>query len=209
MIPILKLSDQTKTLVSPLFGDAQAVLKAAQWKACEDVESIVQRAEEQMLNLRRELEEEAEARRIEAIESGYEEGLSQIVHELAKVRAERAMMMEQAESEALDLAFALARRIVGKSVELDPLLVRQIVGEVAQSARGRRSVVIRIHPDDRPLVESQKGVLVETLEGAAVFFDDDASLQRAECVIETEVGRIDGRLETQLSILRNALEKSP
>lgn len=208
MIPILKLSAQSRDLVAPVFPDHQKIMKAAQWRACEDVEAIVRRAEEHMRAIRLKMEEDLENERIKAIEQGYEDGLSQIIHELAKVRAERVAMLEQAETEALNLAFALAHRIVGKAVEIDPVLVKHIVAEVAQSARGRRSVVIRIHPEDLSIVASQQSELAQALEGAAVFFDDDPSLERGGCVIETEVGRIDGRLETQLTILRKALEKS-
>lgn len=208
MIPILKLSEQSKTLVTPLFQPNKQVMKAAEWKACQDVESIVRDAEEAMLLIRQEMEARIEEQRLEAVERGYEEGFSQVVHELAKVRTERAIMLEKAEHEALDLAFALARRIVGTTIELEPTLIGRIVEQVAQSARGRRSMVIRVHPEDLSLVESQKTILAQSLEGAAIFYDDDATLSRGECVIETEAGRIDGRLETQLSILRRALEKS-
>ena len=66
--------------------------------------------------------------------------------------------------------------------------------------------MIRVHPEDLPLVIGMKNELASSLEGAAVYFDDDGTLTRGECAIDTEAGRIDGRLETQLKILRDALE---
>lgn len=200
------VSDELKPHITPLFESSRPLVKAHEVQTVVRLDEIVKAAQEAAALMITEAESAAKDIREEAAESGYREGFSQVVSDLAKVRAEREALLQEAELEALELAFALTRRILGHAIEETPELIQSVVREVSQSARGRRSLMIRVHPDDLPLVLDMKHELAESLEGAAVYFDDDGTLARGECAIDTEAGRIDGRLETQLQILRDALE---
>ena len=162
--------------------------------------------------LRREAEEEleearcrAETIRQEAREAGRKEGLEECMRKLAKARAEYSRLRDQGEQEMVELAFHIARRLVGKAIEMQPEIVRDIVGEALVNARGHDQIVVLIHPDDHDRVEAARDEYVRALEGVPVYFEADPSLERGGCVIETESGRIDARLETQLQVLREAL----
>lgn len=201
----LEISERSKLFVEPIFAAERKKVSVREVKAMLEIDAILERATKEAEEVVSKARAEAAAIRKEACEQGKQEAWASLTHELAKVRAEREALLQEAESEALDLAFALARRIISKKIEAQPELVRDVLKEVAQSARGRRSLVFRVHPDDLELVRAQQQTLSQELEGAAVYFDDDATLSRGECVIETEAGRIDGRLDTQLQILRDAL----
>ena len=201
----LEISERSKPFVEPIFSAERKKVSVREVKAMLEIDAILERATKEAEEVVSKAVAEAASIREEAREQGKQEAWASLTHELAKVRAERQALLQEAESEALDLAFALARRIISKKIEAQPELVRDVLKEVAQSARGRRSLVFRVHPDDLELVRAQQQTLSQELEGAAVYFDDDATLSRGECVIETEAGRIDGRLDTQLQILRDAL----
>jgi flagellar assembly protein FliH len=47
---------------------------------------------------------------------------------------------------------------------------------------------------------------VEGIGAARVEIQADAALQPGDCVVDTDFGQIDGRLETRLGELRRALE---
>jgi flagellar assembly protein FliH len=68
------------------------------------------------------------------------------------------------------------------------------------------SVVLRVHPEDLALLEgTRQAWLAEVGTKADVKLVADSTVGRYGCVVETPVGRIDARLETQLDALERAL----
>jgi flagellar biosynthesis/type III secretory pathway protein FliH len=54
-------------------------------------------------------------------------------------------------------------------------------------------------------LNAARGALVAEVEGAALYFEADERVGRGGCVVETEAGRVDARLEVQLDVMRRAL----
>ncbi|HJL31474.1 MAG TPA: FliH/SctL family protein, partial [Polyangiaceae bacterium LLY-WYZ-15_(1-7)] len=67
----------------------------------------------------------------------------------------------------------------------------------ARRAGDRR---LRVHPEDAPLLDG-----LPALAGAERIHDP--ALARGDVILETELGRLDGRLEVRLEALRRALEE--
>lgn len=112
---------------------------------------------------------------------------------------------------ALDAAVVLARKmaekIVGRAVELDAGVMREIAaGALAAAKPGKHAVLLRMHPEDLALIEGTRGQwLAEAGNRADVRLLADASVGRHGCVVETAVSRLDARLQTQLDALERAL----
>ena len=73
-------------------------------------------------------------------------------------------------------------------------------------ARQRRSLLLRVNPDDLEVVRNERHRLMDALVRAsdlAIREDDDIS--PGGVIIETEAGTIDARLETQLDALERAM----
>jgi flagellar biosynthesis/type III secretory pathway protein FliH len=152
-----------------------------------------------------EARQQAQAIEEEARQRGEKEGLAQCMEHLAAARSEYKKLRSRAEHDMVTLAFHIARRLIGHAIEVQPEVVRDIVGEVLVTARGRQQIVVLVHPEDRRELEANRHEYARELDGVPVHFEGDASLERGGCVIETESGRIDARLETQLKVLREAL----
>ena len=112
-----------------------------------------------------------------------------------------------AKDAALVLARKMAEKIVGRAVDLDPAVMADIASEAVQASRGRGStVVLRVHPDDLTAVAKRKPRwLVGDDAPAEVRMVADASVGRYGCVVETPIGRLDARLQTQLDVLERVL----
>jgi flagellar biosynthesis/type III secretory pathway protein FliH len=66
--------------------------------------------------------------------------------------------------------------------------------------------VVRVHADDaRALRSGGPGADVVSAAGGTLVLREDASLARGDCVVETELGTVDGRLAARLELLRRAL----
>jgi flagellar biosynthesis/type III secretory pathway protein FliH len=108
---------------------------------------------------------------------------------------------------AIALALKMAEQIVGRAVALAPDVMTEIVGVALEACRPRGDWVrVRVHPDDAAAVTARRDALAARAPaGAALDVVADEAVGRHGCVIETAVGRVDARLETQLAALERAL----
>ncbi|HEX7083926.1 MAG TPA: FliH/SctL family protein [Gaiellaceae bacterium] len=160
---------------------------------------------------------EAEARRA-GHDAGYAEGLVRAAEELEAPRAALAAAIEavgaardelaaSVELRAVELAVAIAERIVGAALEVDPELVCNVVASALRRVVERDRLAIDVHPDDAPLLrswlESQSEVAVASVEVRA-----ERRVGRGGCVVRTVEGEVDARVSEQLArageVLREA-----
>jgi flagellar biosynthesis/type III secretory pathway protein FliH len=152
----------------------------------------------------------AEIRR-QAHEQGYQEGRARAALEVANVlaaaRAQTDAALARARSEALDVAAAMAERIVGRAVQLDPDVMAEIAGEALAACQTRRGgVVLRVHPEHLGAVEGRRAALAARLgEEAALEIVGDDAVEPLGCVVDTAVGRVDARLPALMAALTASL----
>jgi flagellar biosynthesis/type III secretory pathway protein FliH len=157
---------------------------------------------------------EALAARDEAVREGRAEGRAEAAAEMAALvadaRAHAAALAAAATPTAIALSTKMAEQIVGHAVAVAPDVMAEIVGVALDACRPRGDWVrVRVHPDDAAAVTARRDALVSRTPRAAVLeIVEDESVGRHGCVIETPVGRVDARLETQLAALERALTEA-
>ena len=175
------------------------------------VPAAVLTADAEAAQVRARVEGDAAALRSEAERAGFEAGkqagLAQVSALLLAARAQAECDLARAKDAAIVLARRMAERIVGRAVELSPELMGEIVAEALAASRARKgTVVLRAHPDDLATVERERPRwLARVAAGVDVRVVADPAIGRHGCVVETAVGRLDARLDTQLDALERAL----
>jgi len=101
------------------------------------------------------------------------------------------------------LAMALAERLLGASLELDPGRVVHLARAVIAEARGARRAVVDAHPLDAAALREQ--LMTAGLDVQSVEVRDDGALARGELRLHTDVGTIDARLAPRFERLAAAL----
>lgn len=119
---------------------------------------------------------------------------------LAEAAALRDGALAAAENEASRLALAAARSIVAGELALAPEKSLAIVRDVLSRARRARRIRVEVHPED---AEEIRGAL----PGVEIIPRD--GLARGGCIVRTELGTLDARLEVRFEALERALESSP
>ncbi len=154
---------------------------------------------------------QAAAAREEAVRQGREQGRAEAAAELAALvadaRVHASRLREASTPTAIALATKMAEQIIGRAVTLAPELMADIAGAALEACRPRGDWVrVRVHPDDGAAVTARRDALsARAPRAAALEIVGDESVGRYGCVIETAVGRVDARLETQLAALERAL----
>lgn len=181
------------------------VLDAEAVERLERLSDAIVRAENRARQIVEEAQHEAESIRQQAREEGRREGYEELLPKIAEVRERYRQIQDEAEEDTLELAFRIAKRIVGRELERDPSVVRDIVDRALERVRGKRHVVVRANPQDVEELERDTDAFSEKLDGAAVYIEDDEDVERGGCVLETDANRVDARLEIQLERLREVL----
>lgn len=145
---------------------------------------------------------EAEARAL-AIAKESRAALAQEAREAARAElAGQFLALERARDAAVaevrgavgELAVGVARRVLGEAFEADPHLVRRLVDEALERLRRANAVTVTVHPDD-----------VGALDGISATVIPDPELARGDCVVSSELGELDGRIEVRLDALAKAI----
>ncbi len=121
--------------------------------------------------------------------------------------AERAELASRFESQLVSLATQMAEKILFSELSIKPELLYNIVRAALKEISAARHVTIRVNPLDISHIRSHLGSLGESMSSAAVLeVRPDESLNRGDCLIDSDIGSLDARLATQLNALREQLE---
>jgi type III secretion protein L len=159
------------------------------------------------------IRQEAERGRDEALRAasaaGREEGLASAAAVLLQAADERRCRLEGLEREIAAVALEVARKLVGRAVAECPGLVAELALRALEPVRARREVLLRVNPGDAPLLRVEEPRLAALLDRApGVAVREDPAIHPGDVVVETEAGRVDARLEAQLSVLERALSEA-
>ena len=137
---------------------------------------------------------EAGGQRVEAM-------LRRLAATIDELTTLRRSMMAQAEREMVELALAIARRVVLREVSIDRDLVVTIA-RVALERLGGTSATIRLHPDDHAAVTAQLG---EAWAGLRVRIVPDDGVRRGGCKVESDCGFVDASIDAQFEQIAREL----
>lgn len=151
------------------------------------------------------VESEKERAKLDGYEKGREEGLATITELAVKLNVIRDKFYMDAEPEIIKLVMMIAEKIIGKMVREQEGAIKSIVRQAVESALGER-ITVRLNPDDYKIIGTGDFEFRDVFDRAKrIAFKEDESIKKGGCIVETEVGTIDARLETQLKAIKKCL----
>ncbi len=191
-----------------------SVIEASTFEAKSEAQRIREKALAEAEETRQQAQAEAERIKKQAHEQGYQEGRAQGATELSRIVAQASLRLTQIEAQAVpqlrDLAITIARKVLGRELEFHPDAVVDVIKQaLAEKARQRREIVLRVNPEDLATVRERKPELIEVLSRAKeIGVREDPDVARFGVVIETDAGIIDAQLETQLEVFERVLKET-
>lgn len=198
--------------VEPIAAPAAAP-KAA---AIPNIEALLAQARESVLaQFKQEAETARELGRQRGLQEGRVAGAEEVRREaeteLARIRSistelQRALDtgIRGIEDVAVAIAFEAVCKMLG-SAAASRDGIRALVHEAAAHAAGAQQVTVRLHPGDLAALQAAGGMEGALASGARVQWVADKSIELGGCVVETDGGTLDARLETQVERLRATL----
>jgi flagellar assembly protein FliH len=137
------------------------------------------------------------------------ESLRRLLDEAVEaLRHTRKRIQRDSEKEIVELVLAVAGRIVGHEVQTDREAIVAVVREALQKVENQDTVVIKMNPADVDFLDRLRlplSSLSRNPDGLRIEADESVGL--GGCLIETDGGDIDARIESRLRIVGEAFRK--
>jgi len=143
----------------------------------------------------------AEARK--AFEEQLARERSQLAEMLGQFTRDRAAYFERIESEVVQLALSIARKILHREAQTDPLLLAGIVRVALEQIDGATGVTLRLHPEKADDWRRYFSLHVDPADLPSIV--EDASLPLEHCTLATSMGTTNLGIETQLKEIEQGM----
>jgi len=115
---------------------------------------------------------------------------------LAQFTRDRGAYYTKLEEEVVQLSLAIARKILHREAQVDPLLLAGIVRVALEKIEGATGVALRVHP--RMAADWQRYLASRMDPGDLPGIVEDSALEPERCVLETSMGTAQLGVEVQL-----------
>ncbi len=196
----------TGTSVPGASASGSRVLKQDVLAAREEGRHLVAAAQEEAEQIRAEALREAEQLREQARRQGYEDGIARLNELALSFQETQSHLFEESRSELIRLGVRVAEKILGRELEVNEAALTDLVIRAIRGIRHERRIQIRVAPEDLERVRAGHPRLIEEVgAGKEIEFREDPTIKTGGCIVETDLGIIDARLDTQLRVLERAL----
>lgn len=121
---------------------------------------------------------------------------------------EAEKMITAAERQIIDVALAVARKLLAREIEENPAVVLPIVKNALEKVHDQEQIVIKVSVDDFELVTEAKSdlqIMAGCEQPPTVLADP--TLTAGNCVIDTAYGSVDARIDMQFAAIQKALQE--
>ncbi|MCP4679630.1 MAG: hypothetical protein GY854_29890 [Deltaproteobacteria bacterium] len=120
---------------------------------------------------------------------------------LVTVNAAAARIRTRARDDIIKLALGIARKVIGRTVEIDPSVLDEIYIQAIAAAGDLGAATMHVHPDDRAVTS------VDDLASDAGFqVVEDPSVGRSGSRIRADGAEVDATLDGVLAALETAMK---
>ena len=137
-------------------------------------------------------------------------GLQEALNQLNNLRKETYHNIEK---EVVELALAIARQVICHEITIDREIVVCVAREALAKVEDPAKIKIKMSPSDLQFINETQSRLSDFIENIDnVTLEATENIQSGGCIIETDIGEIDARIEKQLQAVeesfRTALNKN-
>jgi flagellar biosynthesis/type III secretory pathway protein FliH len=143
---------------------------------------------------------EAGTKRVDPLINSFNQGLEQ----LRNIRRE---VHRKIEKEVAQLALSIAKKIVCHEVKITEETVVCVAREALSRVENPGKIKEKLNPADLQFIQDTKSQLSHFLDDVdSIRFEAEDSIRSGGCFIETDMGDIDARVETQLQAIEESFQ---
>jgi len=176
------------------------------FSAHQEAKRILHQAQLQAEQIKEEALKEKEKVIKEGYEKGYQEGLAQTTEIILMAKRQREKLLSNLEPQLVKLSVKIAEKIIAGEIKLDEWRVIDIVSQALQPIKDQQKITIFVNPEDIKMLEIKKAHILSLLTQAKdIEIKADKDIAIGGCIVESEAGKVDAQLQTQLKTIEKAL----
>lgn len=141
------------------------------------------------------------------VRAGFDQRLQEVRESvraaLAGFAGERALYFQQVEAEVVQLALSIARKILRREAQIDPLLLAGMVRVALEGIESGTRVAVRVHPQQASECRAYFAQRMESHQVPEVVEDPNLSIDH--CILQTVLGATELGPEVQLKEIEQGL----
>ncbi len=151
-------------------------------------------------------------------QEGFEKGSAEVerlierMHKILEaVMQRREEILQDTESQIVELVILMARKVIKILSENQKNVIMANTVAALRKVKTRGSVTLRVNIEDVKLTTAHADEFIQHVENVqGITVQEDSSVEKGGCIVETDFGAIDARISSQLTELENKiLEVSP
>jgi flagellar assembly protein FliH len=159
--------------------------------------------------------EEAVAIKESAQKEGYEQGLEQAKGDIIEVReaitsflGAKQEVFDYIAPNIMEISLDIAKKIIKKEVQQEPSLILDNISEILKElSKEETKITLRVNPAQVSPVKTEVPEMLSNVGlEAKIMVVPDETIMEGGCVVTTTNGVIDATIETQLSVICEALK---
>lgn len=171
-----------------------------------EAESLIRVAQTRVDEIEREAHERgmqtARACADEELRDAVEPLRAQLLDTIDELSNLRAQIAARAEADIIQLAIEMAKKIVHREVSVDREIALALVRVSLSRLHSRAAAVVHLHPEDFAYINSHRTRLEL---GGSIELAEDRSVGLGGCLVRTEMGDVDARVEQQFAEVERGL----
>lgn len=195
-------------------GKAQAYLQQVKAEAAQ----IVAKAQQEAQQIRKQAQDQGTRVAVESAEKNVQArvdtqlrqqlqtalpALAQLVQSLEAAKHE---WLRNWEDNAVRLSLAIAEKVIRRELQQHPQIAVGLVREALELAAGSQSIKVYLNPSDHAALGKQVAEIAQQLVRVSpADIVPDASVTPGGCLVKTEFGAVDQRIESQLARIAEEL----
>lgn len=201
---------ETKAMLEDLIAQAQSKADYILLKAREEAQELRERAAEEVQALKDSAWQEGYARgqndARENSEKEFNELYGRVLSLMDGIRRDSEQLLIKHEQDIIEIILAVIEKVLGTVVEAKPEIIVSIVRNLLEQVREAEKITVRVNPVHIPYLSGYEEVFKE-LNTENLQIVEDPAIGPGDCLISTENGFLDSRIDEQMRVLRQALQE--
>ena len=160
--------------------------------------------------------EEADSIREASAKEGYEAGILQAREDIEALRESISVFMnakqevfEYIAPDILEISIDIAQKIIKKEITQDPQMILDKITEILKTlSKEETKINLKVNPSQVSILkQSIPDILSDAGLDARIIIVPDETVTEGGCVVTTANGIIDATIESQISIIKEALKE--
>lgn len=162
----------------------------------------------------------------EEYKKGYEEAEKNVTEELEQKHSDELLNQSKDfysivstfeekfkifENDFHSLVIKVSQRIAEKILQkelADNTIIEKLLDQNLRNIIGANDIIIKLNPTDYKLIQKSNKQYLASSGGSKIRFESNENIQIGGCLIESEIGNLDARVESQLNEIVKDLENS-